>query len=242
LSIDVVLKNIGRHELEDMFVVARISALGVEKKVYFSDIVPQDKENDDDEEDAAERVISLRIPDDAKAGTYNVDITAENDEVSESVKKSVTVAGLEDKSDVLVAATSKNVAAGEEATYDLVIVNAGSKMKVYTLSVEDTKGLLVTVSEPIVTVAGDSSRVVKVAVKAASGAEAGTYTFTVSVNSGETLVKKVNFSANVEGKAIASNPVVILTIVLVIVFVVLLIVLIVLLTKEKPAETAESYY
>jgi len=242
LNIDVVLKNTGRHDLEDMFVTARISSLGIEKRVYFGDIVPQDTHNNnDDEEDSSERVISLKIPSDAKAGTYSVDITAENSDTSANVKKTVTVAGTQDNSEVLVASTSKNIAAGEEASYDLVIVNPGSKMQIYTLSVEDTKGLIVNLPEQIVTVAGDSSRVVKVIAKAASGAEAGTYTFGVNVNAGDTLVKKVNFSANVESKTL-SSPITMLTIILVIVFVVLLIVLIVLLTREKAPEPTESYY
>ncbi len=242
LNIDVVLKNVGRHELEDMFVVARIPSLGIEKKAYFSDLVPTDSTTDDDKEDATERVISLRIPDSAKSGTYNVEVEASNDEVSASADKKVSVTGMTDQSEVLIAGTSKNVAAGGEATYDLVIVNSGSKMEIYTISAESTKGLSVTVPESIVTVSADSSRVVKVNANVDSKTEAGTYTFIVDVNSGDQLVQKVTLSANVESKVFSASPVTMLTVVLVIIFVVLLIVLIVLLTREKTPEPTESYY
>ena len=136
---------------------------------------------------------------------------------------------------------SKTLDIGQEVSYDLVIVNSGSKMKVYTLTPEEAKGLIVE-TDSIVTVPADDSKTVKVKVKATESADEGTHVISVNVESEGELVKTVNFSANVE-KAQAGNSVVVLTIVLAIIFVVLLIILIVLLTR-KPAtmETEETSY
>jgi len=258
IAVDVVLKNRGMHELEDVFVKARISDLGIEKKVYFGDLDPRDEceyeldeESDIDElieifkdcdrEDAVERTIYLVIPDDAKAGLYSLEVEAYNVDSLSIVKKNLIISGVEEISDVLSGIGAKTLDVGEEVIYDLVIINSGAKMKVYTLTPEEVKGLIVEV-EPIVTVPADSSKTVKVRVRATESAEEGTHIITINAKSEGELVKTVNFSANVE-KMIASSSIVILTVILAIIFVVLLIILIVLLTR-KPAsvETEETSY
>lgn len=240
LAVNVVLKNRGSHRLDDTFVVARIPALNVEKRVYFSDLTPSDQANPD-KEDAAERTLFLQVPSDAKAGVYNLEVEASNPDATETTTKSITVVGSEQKSDVLSAVSSKEVQAGSTVTYDLVVINSGDKIAVYNIVPENAQNLIVSVDEPIITVPADSSRTVKVSVTA--GEVMGTFNFAVNVNSGDTLVKRVNLSANVSKKAITNN-VMVLTVILAIIFIVLLIVLIVLLTR-KPAKTeefGESYY
>ena len=242
LNIDVVLKNRGSERLDDTFVVAKIPELGVEKKAYFSDLTPVDECNGNcEKEDAAERVLTLKIPSDAKAGVYNLEVEAYNADSSTSTTKTIAVAGNEQISDVLTAVTSRDIKSGETATYDLVIVNSGSRIGIYEIVPETAQNLIVTVNEPIVTVPADSSKVVKVNVKA--GDTTGTFNFGVSVKSQGELVKRVNLAANVT-KASITNNIVILTVVLAVIFVVLLVVLIVLLTRkpEKVEEFGESYY
>ncbi|MEK6847195.1 MAG: hypothetical protein AABY16_03450, partial [Nanoarchaeota archaeon] len=73
----------------------------------------------------------------------------------------------------------------------------------------------------------------------------GEYDFTVNVHdANNALVGSQSFTANAEGRAVAGNAAVVLTIILAIVFVVLLVVLIVLLTRKpaKAEEIGESYY
>lgn len=240
LAVNVVLKNRGSHTLDDTFVVARIPALNVEKRVYFSDLTSTDQA-DPDKEDAAERTLFLQVPSDAKAGIYNLEVEASNADATETTTKSITVVGSEQKSDILAAVSSKEVQAGSTVTYDLVVINSGDKIAVYTIVPENAQNLIVSVDEPIITVPADSSRTVKVSVTA--GEVMGTFNFAVNVNSDDKLVKRVNLSANVSKKAITNN-VMVLTVVLAIVFIVLLIVLIVLLTRkpEKTEELGESYY
>jgi len=250
IAVDVVLKNWGMHDLEDVFVKARITDLGIEKKVYFNDINPLDESEYDisvreaNRQDSAERRVYLTIPENAKTGTYVLEVEAYNVDDAETAKTNIVISGEEEISEIFAGATIKTLNIGEETSYDLTIVNTGSKMRVYTLTPEKAEGLLIDI-EPIVTVPADSSKTVKVGVKATESADEGTNVVTIKVESEEKLVKTVSFTANVEktNNTVRANSIVILTIVLVIVFVVLLIILIVLLTR-KPAsvETEETSY
>lgn len=251
VAIEVVLKNRGMHTLDDMFVKASIPELGIEKKVYFGDIDPQDtceaeSENDDcdvNKEDAVERRIYLAVPSNAKTGVYSLEVEAYNLDFSTSTKKSIVISE-EGISEILSGASAKTLNIGETVTYDLVVANSGTSLKIYNLVPEETKGLIVTV-DPVVAVPAGSSTTVKVFVKATESAEEGTHAITINVKSDDELVKQVTYSANVEkGKATGTaNSIVVLTIVLAIVFIVLLVVLIVLLTRKPSAvETEETSY
>jgi len=241
IPVNIVLKNRGYHELEDMFVVARIASLGIEKKVYASDLTPTD-DSTADKEDAVEKTIFIQLPRDTKTGVYSLEVEASNIETSYKVVKSLVVSGEEGSSDVLTPAVSKTAAPGEEAVYDIVLVNSGSRMQLYTFSVEAPTGIAVSVDEPLVSVPADSTRVVKVRAKASAK---GVYAFSVAVNSDGTLVKRVSLTESVEGSNTSvASPTIVLSIVLGIIFVVLVIVLIILLTRKpsRTEELGESYY
>jgi len=246
MPVDVVLKNIGRHELEDMKVKVSIPALGIERRAYFGDLDAMDEcefsdDRDCDREDAAERVIYVIIPDNTESGAYDLEVSAYNSDAETTVIKSIVVEGFAG-SQILSGVSSKDIAAGGEAIYDLVLVNSGKGIAVYSLIPEETRGITVSLDENIVTVPGQSSKVVKVRVKASDSVDEGTYNFAVNVHRGDELVQRVQLSANVTGRQI--NSLVILTVVLAIIFVVLLIVLIVLLTRkpEKTEFEETSYY
>jgi hypothetical protein len=102
VAIDVVLKNVGRNELEDSFVTAKIPGLGIAKKVYFGDIAPEDDfDDDDDAEDAKERRIYLVIPADAESGEYDIEVKASNYDVSSEVVESITIEGVNSEGKVI---------------------------------------------------------------------------------------------------------------------------------------------
>ena len=246
IAVDVVLKNHGANRLDDVYVKASIPELGIQRTVYFGDLqVDTEDEIDDDEtSDTVNKRIYLTVPRNSGAGIYDIELEAYNYDSRVATKKAVQVKGLD--AAILPTVTAKTIAVGEEATYEVVLVNPNDKMVVYSITPSNTEGLLVEVAEPIVTVSADSSRTVQVRVKATESAEEGTHIVTVNINSASGLVEQVSFSANVEASSkTATSSVMVLTVVLAIIFVVLLIVLIVLLTK-KPTETEEfgetSYY
>ena len=243
---DVVLQNNGNERLDNVYVKLSVPDLGVERKDYFGDISPDAEEDYDDIVDTANKRIYLNIPRNAIPGIYNVEIEAYNYDTSVIVTEKVIVSGA--STGIIPSVTSRAIAVGEDTTFDVILVNPNDRMVVYSITPEESTGLIIDVEEPIVTVAADSSKTVRIRVKATNSAEEGTHLVTVNVNSESGLVKQVNFSLNVEeGTGITGRPnsVLILTVILAIIFVVLLIVLIVLLTK-KPVEAEEfgetSYY
>lgn len=249
VAVSVVVKNMGRHEAEDTLVTVKIPELNIMRTAYFEDLFPEDECDDDDgdcdESDARERKLFLNIPSDAKAGTYKVEITAFNDDTETSVVKNLAVSATEvvGGSKALANPSSKTFAVGEEAVYELVLVNSGNKIAVYNLAPEASDDLTISLSDSVATVPAGSSKAVKVYVKAL---KEGTFNFAVVATSDDGFSGKSDYTATVSGKAsaVSNNNIVVLTIVLAIVFVVLVIILIVLLTRkpQKSEEFGESYY
>jgi uncharacterized membrane protein len=242
LAIDVVLKNKGFNDLEDTFVRATIPELDVSKRVYFGDLSQADEEDKDNgDDDAAVGTIRVKIPSDAEAGVYELELEAYSDDAEMTTVKNIVVLGAEEKSEVLTAIKSKEFAKGEEVTYNLILVNSGNNIEVYEITAESATGVSVRVEEPIVTVPAGSSKTVAITVK---GSQTGTADFAVNVHKDGKLVQRVPLVASVTGGLSTGSNTVILTAILAIIFVVLLIVLIILLTR-KPArreEFGESYY
>ena len=240
LSLDVVLKNRGRHTAEDTYVRATIPELGVSNTAYFGDLTSIDQSHPD-KEDAVERRVYLNIPKTAAPGVYTIELEASNSDSSITRTKRVVVVGVGQESRVLSPITSKSFAVGEEKTYSVTIINSGDEIKAYDLVVDAPNGLTVEADETLVVIPAGSSKTVKLTVSASKEDD---YTFDVAVTSDGELVKKESFAAAVEGKAQQVNPSVVLTVVLAVIFVVLVIVLIVLLTRkpQKSEEFGESYY
>ncbi len=243
LAVDVVLKNRGRHEAEDTFVRATIPALGIETRAYFGDMSPVDQ-SEPDKEDSAERRLWLRVPSNAPAGVYTVEIEAYNADSVTTTSKRLAVVGAAEESQIVSATNSKTFGAGETAVYTMTLINSGSNVRAYELVISASDGISVDADEPVVALNAGSGKTVKLSAEAA---KPGKYNFVVNVYSNGALVKAETFTATVEGtstKTAASNATVLLTVVLAIIFVVLLVVLIVLLTRrpEKKEDFGESYY
>ena len=258
--VDVVLKNIGYNDLEDVFVSVSIKELGVESSDYLGDIVAIECSDSDEDEDPTDLYgvdisrkcnendvdtvrgrLSLKIPFEVEPGVYSLEVSVKNDDTTSSMTKQIAVEN-DFVSNVVVTNTRKTVAVGEEAEYSLLIVNPTDKVKVFRVVTESSGDLSSSASEAVVAVPAGSSKTVAVTAKAETEGE---YNFNVNVFSGEKLVDVVTFTAKVEGSKVgANNPVVVLTVILAIVFLVLLVVLIVLLGRkpEKAEEFGESYY
>jgi len=241
--VDIVLKNVGYNDLDDLYVSVSISALNIEKTAYFGDLVALEdycNECNDDDEDTVSGRLYLKVPFDANAGIYMLEVEVTNDDTINSVVKQIIVEN--DFSEyVIVSASRKTVAVGENAEYDLLIVNPTNKLKVYRVITESSGSLSSNTNEAVVAVPAGSSKTVTITANADTEGE---YNFNVNVLSGEELVSTVILTANVEGKSQITSPIIVLTIILAIVFLVLLVVLIVLITKkpEKTEEFGESYY
>ncbi|MEK6836622.1 MAG: hypothetical protein AABX94_03065, partial [Nanoarchaeota archaeon] len=242
LPIEVVLKNRGRYDAEDTFVIASISALGISKKIFLEDLSFIDQSGNDDEDDSLQGRILLAIPANAAPGLYTVEIKAFNDDSETTAARRVEIVSGNANSMIVSSASSKTFSSGSDGKYTLTIVNSGNKILVYNLVTESDDGLTVDLDDSVVVVPAGSSKSINLV---ASSNREGKYDFKVTVlGADNVVVSEKEFVANVEGKAVSGNAAVVLTIVLAIVFVVLLVVLIVLLTRKpaKADESGESYY
>ncbi len=245
IPVDIVLKNLGYNDIDDLFVTAKVSALGIERTSFFGDIVSlrcdEEMESEEnlginitrkcfeDERDTITGRIFLQMPYDVEPGIYALEVEVENDDTVSS--KAVQLV------------TKNSFPNGNFIVSDgkLLIVNPTNKIVVYRLVPQSTDDVSVSVSETLVSVTAGSSKTVIID---AESNTAGTYTYSISVFSMDgNLIDTVSFTETVKGREVTS-PIVVLTIVLAIIFIVLLVVLIVLLGKkpEKTEEFSESYY
>jgi hypothetical protein len=242
--VDIVLKNLGYNDLNDVYVTVGISALGIEKTAYFGDLVTKEvsctnNNNCNDEKDTVSGRILLEVPYSAKAGVYTLDVKVVNDDVAAIFTRQVAIQNnLPDS--VIVSSTSKTVAVGQNAEYTLLLVNPTNDLVVYKVIAESSGEVSSSVDSAVVAVPAGSSKTVTVS---ASAKVEGDYNFDVNVLSNDgNLVDKVTLELKAQGKAV--NPIVVLTVVLAIIFLVLLVVLIVLIGRkpQKTEEFGESYY
>jgi hypothetical protein len=246
IPVDVVVKNTGYSKLNDVFITVEIPGLGVKKTSYVGDLVPTECADDDNQtcnendKDTANERIYVQIPYGAKAGSYAIQATVKSDDAIMSSVEQIQVEN--EVGDSVIASTVKKVVAvGQDANFEILIVNPSNQLKVYKIVTESQGGLFSDTNTPLVAVPAGSSKQVIVTAIANS---AGDYNFNVNVFSGDTLVKSVAFTSSAEGKTVASNVTVVLTVILAIVFIVLLVVLIVLLGRkpQRADELGESYY
>ena len=219
--VEVVLKNVGYNDLEDLYITVSIPELGVKKTGYFGDVVSVENVDKDNEEfDVVSGKILLDVPYTAKSGVYSLEVEAKSDEFATSkVKQIVVENGL--SSNVFVTGNK------------IVIANPTTQLLVLKLVPESTGS--VTLSEELVVVPAGASKTV-------TASATGDYTVNVFSKDGQ-LLDSVTVPASVQTGS-AGNAVAVLTVILTIVFLVLLVVLIVLITKkpEKTEEFSESYY
>lgn len=237
--IEIVMKNLGYNKLNDAYVTVAIKELGIfQGPKWFGDVASLENCSEDcEEKDTVYGKLNLNVPYSTQAGIYTLDVIITSDDTSSRVSKQIVIENTL-PNNVISTGAIKNVRVGEEAVYDLLIVNPTNNVKVYTI-VTDSKDVYSTASQNVVAVPAGSSKNVEIV---ASSKTAGEYEFAVNVLTGNAIEKTVDYKLNVEGRKV--NTVLILTIVLAIIFLVLLVALIVLLGKkpEKSEEFGESYY
>jgi preprotein translocase subunit SecG len=234
VPVDVVIKNTGYNQLNDLYVTLKVPELGLQRTAYFGDLVAI---GNTDNPDTASGRIFLQIPSNAKSGTYTIEVQVENGDFSQISTTPLTITN-DFESNVIASNSELTAGVGEDVTYALEIVNPTNEIKVYTIVPQTLSGVKMS-TDSMVTVPAGLSRTVLLNAKATSE---GNYNLSVNVFSGQELTGNVNLALNAAGGV--SNPVVVLTIVLAIIFVALLVVLLVLVTKKpkKQEEFEESYY
>ena len=233
--IDIVLKNTGYNNLDELYVTVKINALNLERTAYFGDLVAVD--NDDDTET---KRFYLQIPFDADAGLYTLDVEASNADLSVSRTKQITIEN-EFSASTIATTLRKAVGVNEDAEFELIVANPTNKLRVFRIVPESSGDVDVSANVQLIAVPAGTTKTVGVT---ATPHAKGEYNFDVSVFAGEELVDSVTLTVYASGRSISSNSTVALTIILIVVLLVLLGVLYMLLRKKPEAneELGESYY
>lgn len=249
IPVEYVISNYGSHDLENVYVTVKITELCVERTVYVGDIAAQDN---DDEEDTLSGTVYVKIPADAKAGSYTLEVTAWNEDVKQTSTEKITVVApqvQEDVTEIVPDVALKEVVAGDSVTYTFTIVNTGKNAHTYAIDVEGTEGWATTsVTPSVLRLAADSSGSATVTLTADKAAVSGDHIFTVAIKADGQTIKQYNVTSKVAGSKSAGVDsklaLLVAAIVLAVIIVILLIVLIARVANkgenEKTEETA--YY
>jgi len=207
LLASVLLENQGEKDEEDIKVTVSLPELGVSATEYVDNV------DSGDTEDVPE--MFLPIPSTVAAGEYTIKVTAQYDNLRETVTKvgKVTVLGNaamgpamdSDKLVLAVGPESQNVAAGATATYGIALTNAGKTSKAYTLEATTGDWATATVSDALVVLSPGQNKVVYVKVAANADATAGEHLASVVVKSGSEVLETVPLKATVTAQEAKSG-------------------------------------
>ncbi len=191
----VLVQNFGDKDEQDVKVTVAIPELGIKATEYMDIKMTNEPTNmhNINYEDVPE--VFLPIPANAKAGNYQVVVTAEYDQLTQTVTKSfpVTVVANElyqdtDKLVLAVGPEIQSVAPGQKAVYGVALNNAGTKSKAYVLETITGDWATATLSESLVVLEPGKNKIVYVDVTPAQDATLGEHTVSVVVKaSGEVL-------------------------------------------------------
>lgn len=246
LYADVVVKNMGNHVADDVYVKISIKELGISRNVYLGDLEGYDNHYPNDNEDARKVTIALKLPSGIATGSYIVEIETYNSELSEKVTRTITVEKqLTQEIEIIPQVTEANVRTGATAQYSLLIANSGETEENFIVEVLGANGWATTVITPAAfSLESGESKIVALDLSIAKDVEAGKHPFTVRVRYGNEA-KQFNFMANVSNSAVDWKVILmIIGIALAVAIIVLLVITLIKQSKgnleEKPE--LESYY
>ena len=212
----VLLENFGDKHERDVKVTVAIPALGVSATEYVNEVEMDDEDNFNnvDYEDVPE--MFLQVPATAAAGEYDVVVSAQYDDLRETVTKTyklnVVANEMFQAGDRLVLAVgpeSQSVQAGQTAVYAVALTNAGRTSKAYVLeAVTGGNWATATLSESLVVLEPGRNQVVYVEVTPANGAVVGEHLVSLSIKSSDEVLQTIALRTNVvEGSASSTGGV-----------------------------------
>jgi len=242
MLVDIVVKNVGTDNQDDVYVSVEIPTLGVNAQEYVGDLYSVDN---DEGKDTAVISVPIKIPSTALSGAYVMTIRASNGNVDVSKKVGLNVNGIakdSETSDAIPTVTEQTVGQGKTASYEISVVNLGTSAKTYSVEISGTDGWAsYSINPSAVSLQKDARSQLNVYLTAQDKATAGTHTFTATVKSSDGWQKQFTFTANVEA-ARTVDPVLISVIVLAIILVVLIAIFVKSRSKPEALEDEETYY
>jgi hypothetical protein len=244
ITVDAVIKNVGAHDLEDIYVKATIKELGISGTEFIDVLVPYRTHDDSTTEEVS---VVIQLPSNVKSGTYTLEVTAYNDDAETTVTQQFTISGASTPTgtvDVTPQTTRQDIAQGQSGAYTLIVTNNGASTQTFSVEATGLEGWATSQITPSAfSLAPGDSQLVTVYVTAKDDAITAEHLFSVKVKYGNDA-KSFNFVSNITSDKAALDLKSILMIVGIVLAVAIIILLIVLLaqktrTSEKPEE---SYY
>ena len=217
LLASVRVRNRGEQDEDGVKVVVSIPELGVSA----ADFIDELEAEDEDDDQATTEEMFLRIPDNAETGEYKIRVEVFYDDGDKKNSKEATIFVLgqdkaagkpksEEKTIITVAVDKQNVVTGGgEVAYPVTLTNAGASSKTYTVRADGAAWANFRVSPSNVLVIGSQeSKAFTVFASANENAPLGDQTFTVTINSGDKVLKQLPLSVSVqEGQASGTSKV-----------------------------------
>lgn len=240
---NVVVKNVGNHELNDVYVRATIKELGVSGQKYIDLLVPYKEE---DESISQEVQIAIQLPANVQPGTYTLQVTASSEEAQDAVESvQFTLSGQQKTTsvDVTPQVLTMDMTSGSNAVYTMIVTNNGATSQTFTVETTGLDWATAQVNPATFVLSPGESKLVSLYVTPKDDVVAGEHLFSAKVSYGNEL-KTVNFTANVANSNKGLDTKTILMIVGIVLAVAIIILLIVLLAQKGKTEdkAEESYY
>ena len=203
----VRVRNRGDKAEDGVKVVVSIPKLGVSA----ADFIDELDEEDGKDDQATSEEMFLRIPESAETGEYTVRVEVFFDDGDKRNVKETTIFVLgqdrvterpkADEKTIITVAVDKQsaVQGGGEVAYPITLTNAGANSKTYTVQANGAAwaNFRISPSNVLVIDAGDS-KAFTVFVSANRDATTGDQTFTVTINSGNKVLKQLALGVNVQ--------------------------------------------
>ena len=219
LLVSARLKNRGLQEEEDVKVKASIPALGISASDFVDELDAEGCNDEDCDDSTSSEELYMRIPDCAEPGEYTVKVCVEFDDGDEeecsttkiNVVESDTCSGVISDDDGTAAVTGKtiitigpetqDISAGGSGMYPVTITNQGSESRTYSISVDSAEWADFSVTPSNVLVVGPGESKAAYVSATPKSTATGLQVFSVTIKSGETVLKQVPLRANITGGA-----------------------------------------
>jgi len=215
LLVTARIRNRGTEQEEDIKVKASVPALGISASDYIDELDEDGCTDSDCDDSTTSEELYMRIPDCAEPGQYTVQVCVEYDDgdeeecettkinvvESDTCRGAPTESATTGKTIITIGPETQDISKGGSAMYPVTIANQGAESKTYSISVNsaDWAEFSVTPSNVLVVGAGESKAAY---VSVSPGATAaGLQVFSVTIKSGESVLKQVPLRANIAGGA-----------------------------------------
>jgi hypothetical protein len=264
LLVTARIKNRGEEQEEDIKVRASVPALGISASDYIDELDEEDCDDEDCDDSTTSEELYMRIPDCAEPGVYTVKVCVEYDdgdeEECETTKINVigsdtcsipTQKPIVGKTLITIGPDTQDISKSGSAMYPITISNQGLDSKVYAISTDSADWADFTITPSNILVVGEGeSKAAYISLKAKPTAT-GLQLFSVTIKSGESVLKQVPLRANILGGTAAPTDIGSIKRVLEIGLVILVVLLVILgliigfnklKGSEEETEEEKTYY